>query len=147
MDIIKDVTKTHPGLVQNTNWGEVGLFYNPERKLKKGIYLLTFKEKDGTNDNSSNLNRDSIYRLNLGISKESFTHLFGSIPARPSAGEVIDMPYDFSTLDKIMPHPVYGWMSWICILNPSKETYDTELKPLIAEGYQLALAKYKKKFV
>jgi predicted DNA-binding protein (MmcQ/YjbR family) len=55
------------------------------------------------------------------------------------------MPYDFSKLDKIMPHPVYGWMSWICVINPSSSTYE-KLEPLIDEGYQLALKKYKKKF-
>ncbi len=32
------------------------------------------------------------------------------------------MPYDFSAKDIIMPHPVYAWMGWICMLNPSEQT-------------------------
>lgn len=130
-------------MVQNTNWGEVGLFYNPHNKLKKGVYLLTFKVKDGDHDTASNLDRDDIYRLNLGISKDSFIKLFGEIPARPKAGGVVamDMDYNFSKTDTVLPHPVYGWMAWICVLNPSKATFTT-LTPLIEEVYQLAIKKY-----
>ncbi len=142
--IIEEVQNNFNGLVKNTNWGEVGLFYNPVNKLSKGIYLLTFKEKDGANDKSSNTDRNGVFRLNLGISKETFFELFGERPKRPKAGQIIDMPYDFAVLNEIMPHPIYGWMSWICVLNPTKETFK-KLFPLIEEGYNLALKKYEKK--
>ena len=142
--IILEVQNSFKGLVKNINWGEIGLFYNPENKLSKGIYLLTFKEKDGANDKASNIDRENVYRMNLGISKESFFQLFGNKPKRPKAGQIIDMPYDFSELNRIMPHPVYGWMNWICDLNPTKETFN-KLFPLIKEGYSLALKKYEKK--
>lgn len=143
-EIIQEVQNSFNGLVKNKNWGEVGLFYNPENKLSKGIYLLTFKEKDGANDKASSVNREDVYRLNLGISKESFCQLFGNKPKRPTAGQIIDMPFDFTELNKIMPHPVYCWMSWIFVLNPTKETFD-KLFPLIEEAYNMALKKYEKK--
>lgn len=140
-EIIENILTDYDGLVVNTNWGEEGLFYNPEQKLVKGIYLMTFKEKDGKNDKSSHLDRLGVYRLNVGISKNSFVRLFGSIPSRPKSGGVIDLMFDFSKLDCILPHPIYAWMSWICVLNPSKETFE-KLKPLINEGYNLAKEKY-----
>jgi len=143
-DIIRSIQAKHTGLVVNQNWGETGLFYNPEGKLAKGIYLMTFKEHDGDHDKASHLNRDNTYRLNLGVSKETFIRLFGFLPSRPSAGAIVDMDYDFAVLDTIMPHPVYGWMAWICVINPSPETLHT-LYPLIEEGYNLAITKYKKK--
>lgn len=144
-EIIQIITNQYSGLVVNTNWGEIGLFYNPEHKLKKGVYLLTFKQKDGDNDKSSNLNiSPDLYRLNLGISRETFIKLFGCIPNRPQAGKVIDMNYDFTSKNIIMPHPVYGWMSWICVINPTNSTLKTIL-PLIDEGYQLCLQKYNKR--
>jgi hypothetical protein len=145
-EIFKELQSKYSGLVLNQNWGETGLFYNPDLKLKKGIYLLTIKEKDGNNDSSSNLNRVDHFRLNIGISKPTFMKMFGRIPVRPSAGEIINMDYDFSAVDKIMPHPVYGWMAWICVINPSSETFKT-LIPLINEGYKLALEKYSKKMI
>ena len=75
-EIIERVQEKFDGLVLNENWGEVGLFYNPTYKLSKGIYLLTFKEKDGANDKASNVNREGVFRLNLGISKETFIKRF-----------------------------------------------------------------------
>ena len=126
------------------NWGENGIFYNPNNTLKKGIYILTIKEKDGDNDKSSNINRDGIYRLNLGIRKNTFIEMFSYIPKRPAAGGIVEMDYDFTILDKIMPHPVYSWMGWVCVLNPSNETFE-QLKPLICESYDFAKEKFKKK--
>jgi len=132
------------GLVLDKNWGERGVFYNPEKKLPKGVYILTFKEKDGPNDKASHVNREGIFRLNLGISKSTFSEMFGAIPKRPAAGQIVSTGHDFTSLDQITPHPVYGWMSWVAVLNPTKDTFE-KLKPLIAEGVELAMGKYQKK--
>jgi len=144
-DIIEEILDRYSGLTVNQNWGETGIFYNPQMLLTKGIYLLTFKEKDGKNDQSSNLDRsEDLFRLNLGISKQSFIKLFGNIPSRPSAGNVVEMDYDFSEINKIMPHPIYSWMAWACVISPSRDTFNS-LLPLIDEGYQMCLKKYAKK--
>jgi hypothetical protein len=55
-DIADDILSLHPGIIFDSNWGERALFYNPGRVLKKGIYIATFKERDGANDNASRLN-------------------------------------------------------------------------------------------
>lgn len=139
--MIERITRRYDGLVVAQNWGETGLFYNPDNRLPKGVYFLTFKEKDGPNDKSSNINRDGVYRINLGIEKATFTQLFGALPARPSAGGVVDMAYDFAMVDKIMPHPVYAWFAWVVLLSPSEESYK-QLVPLIEEGYKIAVRRY-----
>lgn len=41
-------------------------------------------------------------------------------------------------------HPVYGWMSWIAIVDPSRRTFE-ELKPLLAEAYRNAIEKYRRR--
>lgn len=143
-EILKYCLENLEGTVLVNSWGEKGVFYNPEKKLKRGIYVLTIKEKDGDNDKSSNLNRETIYRVNLGIYKNTFIKMFGSIPKRPCKGCIVDMEYDFSTVNEILPHPIYAWMGWICSLNPSKRTFE-ELKPLIQESYEYAKEKYSKK--
>ena len=51
------------GTVLVNSWGEKGIFYNPNNTLKRGVYILTVKEKDGENDKSSNLDRENIYRV------------------------------------------------------------------------------------
>lgn len=134
------------GTVLVNSWGERGIFYNPDNKLKRDVYILTVKEKDGDNDKGSKLDREDIYRVNLGVRKSTFINLFGETPKRPNAGGIVDMNYDFSKTDDILPHPVYAWMSWICILNPSKKAFE-ELKPFIQESYEQAKEKFKKRKV
>ena len=65
-----------------------------------------------------------MFRLNIGVGKETFRRLVGSI----------DEP-DYAALDTILPHPVYAKQRWIAILNPSWATFDEVVKPLIAEAY------------
>jgi Family of unknown function (DUF6194) len=138
------VTSTYRDVVAGVNWGERALFYNPGQVLAKGIYLLTFKERDGAHDSASRINRGGVYRLNLGITKATFVQLFGAIPARPAAGGVVATGHDFAALDTLTPHPVYGWMAWVAVLNPSPPTFE-RLKPLIAEGYDAAVEKFRKR--
>ena len=106
------------GTVRTESWGESGIFYNPGGVLKRGVYVLTVKEKDGANDRASQLNRPGIYRVNLGLRKETYTRLFGPLPSRPPKGGVVSAGADFTALDRLMPHPVYAWMGWIAALNP-----------------------------
>ncbi|MDO5089699.1 MAG: DUF6194 family protein [Leptotrichiaceae bacterium] len=143
-DILKYCIENLEGTVLINSWGEKGIFYNPDDKLKRGIYILTVKEKDGENDKSSHLNRENVYRVNLGLRKNTFKKMFGQIPKRPDKGGIVDMEYDFSVMDRIIPHPVYAWMSWICSLNPSEITFE-KLTPLIYEAYEYAKEKYAKR--
>ena len=143
-EILKYCLDNLDGVNLVLSFGERNIFYNPENKLKRGVYVLTVKESDGKNDFSSNLNRENIYRVNIGIRKETFKGKFGFIPKRQKKGESTYMDYDFSVQNKIMPHPVYAWMGWICVINPSIETFE-DLKPLIIESYEYAKEKYQKK--
>lgn len=95
-------------------------------------------------DNSSKLNRDGVWRLNIGVRKSTFRNMFGELPKRPEKGGIVNMPYDFSAVDVMMPHPVCAWMGWICVLNPSCDTFE-RIKPLVQEAYEYAKEKYNKR--
>lgn len=126
------------------SWGETGVFYNPGKVLKRGIYVLTVKEKDGENDRASQLDRPGVYRVNLGLRKKTYVNYFGSVPKRPAKGGVVKANADFTQLDAILPHPVYAWMGWVCALNPTEETFE-KLKPLVLESYEFAKEKFSKR--
>lgn len=143
-EIISYCLENFEGTVLVNSWGEKGIFYNPDNKLKRGIYVLTIKEKGGENDKASSLDREGIFRINIGIRKNTFLKFFDSVPKRPEKGGVVKMDYDFTITNKILPHPVYAWMSWICVLNPTKQTFE-KLKPLIKEAYEYAKEKFLKK--
>jgi len=143
-EILKYCLDHLEGSILVESGGEKGIFYNPGHALKRGVYILTVKEKDGDNDKGSNLDRPGIYRVNLGVRKGTFIKLFGAVPKRPGAGEIVEMDYDFSVTDQILPHPVYAWMSWLCVLNPAEDTFEA-LKPYIQEAYEYAKEKFAKR--
>ena len=142
--ISNHITSTFAGIHPVSAWGEISFFYNPGRKLPRGIYFATLKDKDGTNDRASQLDRHGVFRLNIGISKATYRSIFGVHPTRPEAGGVVGTGHDFTVLDKLLPHPVYAWMSWVCVLNPSAETFKA-LESLLAEAYDLAVGKFAKR--
>jgi hypothetical protein len=109
--------------------GGTFFFIDPERKFS----FATLSINDEY-DQFSDLNRPSVFRLNVGVSKATFQSLFG---ARPEGG------YDLTALDRLMPHPVYGKMYWVCVLSPSAETFET-MKPLIAEAYDISAKRWLK---
>lgn len=125
-------------------WGESSLFYNPGRVLPRGVYLATIKEKDGANDSASKLDRDGIFRLNVGTSKPLYLERVGPPPSRPGKGGIVEGPWDFTKLNTLTPHPVYGWMSWVAVLNPPVETLD-DMWPLIDAAYAKATASFEKR--
>lgn len=92
------------------SWGERAVYYNPNGVLKRGVYVLIIKEKDSNNDKDSLVNRSNVYRVNIRLKKETFTEMFGYIPKRPGVGQIVDMNFDFTKLDIVMPHPIYSWM-------------------------------------
>ena len=142
--IVKEIESAFDGVVPKSSWGETSMFYNPGRVLPNGVYFCTIKEKNGDNDKASSLNREGIYRLSIGIGKENYESLFGERPKRPSKGGIIDTGHDFTQPNVLMPHPIYGWMSWIQILNPSEEKF-REILGLITASYDDAVTKFNKK--
>jgi hypothetical protein len=90
--------------------------------------FATIVTKDyGDFDNKSNLDREGVWRLNIGLSREMFRSLFPNAQA----------DYDYTALDTLMPHPVYAPQSFVCVLNPSEATFE-QLKPLLTEAYTRA---------
>jgi Family of unknown function (DUF6194) len=104
--------------------------YDPEGNLdaKQKFPFATIVTKDyGDFDNTSQLDRPGVFRLNIGLSRTTFISLFPS----DATG------FDPAALDQLMPHPVYASQSWVSVLNPSAETFE-RLKPLLAEAYSRA---------
>ena len=143
-DIVEKIVNEFSGVVPKASWGETSLFYNPGQLLPNGVYFCTIKEKDGDNDKASNLDREGVYRLSIGVGKESFESLFGARPKRPSKGGIIDTEHEFTECNILMPHPIYGWMSWVQILNPSESKFK-EIFSLISESHASAVSKFNKK--
>ncbi len=134
---IEDLLVRFPGTIAVEAWGETSMFYKPGRTLPRGVFFSTVKQKDGENDRASHLDRAGVFRFNLGVPKTLFLERFGSPPARPAKGQAINGPWDFTQLDVITPHPVYGWMCWVSVVNPSRDTM-VELDGMIDAAFNKA---------
>jgi hypothetical protein len=113
-------------------------FYDPghDRPVDRRFPFATLVTSDEY-DQASSLSRDGVYRLNVGVSRETCRALFG-----PAAQvDAAEPACDFTALDTIMPHPVYGSMHWVCVLNPSAETFE-RVKPLLVEAHERAAGRY-----
>ncbi|MDY6883606.1 MAG: DUF6194 family protein [Pseudomonadota bacterium] len=143
-DIIDEIVSLFDGVEPKASWGETSLFYNPGRALPNGVYFCTIKEKNGDNDKASKLDRLGVFRLSIGTNKETYERHFGPRPKRPAKGGIIDTGHDFAALNELMPHPIYGWMSWVQVLSPTRDTFD-EVRPLLLEAHQSAVEKFNKK--
>ena len=144
--IIRYVEHTFPGTEVLRPAGGPGagdtFFYAAAQRDADPAHRLPFatlvaKDYPGW-DESSQLDRPDAFRLNVGVGRDTFIRLF-SHP--PTAEAVQSASYDFSALDRLMPHPTYAPQGWICILNPSETSFET-LKPLLAEAHALVTARH-----
>jgi hypothetical protein len=111
-------------------WGDTFFICDPRHELEgaRRFPFATIVTKDyGDFDNRSHLDREGVFRLNIGVSKETFDSLFGE-----------QKGHDYAALDTLIPHPVYAEQHWVSILNPSDATYNS-LRPLLDEAYAIGL--------
>jgi hypothetical protein len=136
------ILKEYPGVIVLDAYRERSFFYNPNGTKPKGIYFATIKESDGPNDKSSHLDREGVYRLSIGIGKKNYQEIFGKIPDRPSKGGVVNIGIDFKEIGKLMPHPIYAWLGWVCLNNP-EENEKILIRDLLDLSYDNCIKKYK----
>ena len=124
--ITEYIRSTFPGVETTDAYGYTMFFYGADRKLP----FATIASSDNEHDSVSDLYRAGIFRLNIGVTKQTFQSLFG-----PSPIEAAD--YDYTAVDKFMPHPDYAAWQFICVLNPSEQS-TARVKAFLAEGYGIA---------
>jgi hypothetical protein len=100
---------------------------DPETHWPNFATIVTTDEHD--DGAPSDLARPGVFRLNLGVSRETFQRIAGGDPAP-----------DFAAFGVLLPHPVYARQHWISILNPSDATFRDVVLPLLTEAHDRLLA-------
>ncbi len=131
--ITRYITGTFPNVETAENFGYTFFFYGAERMLP----FATLATADNDYDRVSNLDRPGVFRLNIGITKQTFQALFGP-------GLIDVSTYDYTALDKIMPHPDYSPQNFICVLSPSDSTWE-KVRELLAEAHTIAATRHAKR--
>lgn len=131
--IARDIIENFPQVETADSFGYTFLFYRDDHRLP----FVTIGTIDHESDSFSLLDRPGVFRVSIGVSKQTFQTLYG-------AGDIQIENYDFTALDTLLPHPVYWRQSFLCVLNPSDATYQ-RLRPLFAEAYELAAQRYNRR--
>ena len=123
--IVRYILETYPDadLVEAMN----AYFFSvdSEKHWPNFATLVTTNE----HDDASDLDRPGVFRLNLGVDRATFEAIVANDPDP-----------DFRAFDTLLPHPVYGQQLWISILNPTHETFERTVVPLIALAHDRVAA-------
>jgi hypothetical protein len=129
-------------------WGDTFFYYNPDHSLTpdRRYPFATIVTKDyGDFDRASHLDRPGVFRLNIGVRKDTYRSLFGSQPSPAGEAGIVDTRHDFTALDQLLPHPVYAPQSWVCIVSPSEATMQAVVRPLLTEAYERAVSRHERR--
>src|SRR5258706_9438169 len=127
------ITSTFENVETTVNMGYTFFFYRDDHMHA----FATIASAGNEYERISNLDRPGVYRLNIGVSRETFKSLFGTKKINVS-------DYDFTALDIIMPHPDYSSQVFLCVLSPSEATFE-RIRPMLAEAYDVAMKRYNKR--
>ena len=117
-------------------WGDSFFYYDPEDQASDR--MMPFATIVASNyagfDEASDLDRPGIYRLNVAVGRTAYIALLGHSPDEHAglAGE-----FDYTVLDRLIPHPVYASQGWVSILNPGERT-GAQAQELITAARELA---------
>jgi hypothetical protein len=128
---VKEFVTGMENVQREDNYGYVFFFVGDDHRLS----FVTIANSDSEWDHVSDLNRDGVFRVNIGISKATFQDLIAK-----SDGKQVD----YSVLNTFLPHPEYAQQNFVCILNPSGENVKTT-KELIAEAHSIAAKRLQRK--
>lgn len=116
---------------RETHFGYSFYFVGDDHRLP----FVTIAESDNEYDDVSNLNREGVFRLNIGVSKQTFSSLTSGL----TEGTI-----DYSVLNEFLPHPQYSRQYFVCILNPVGENVEIT-KQFIGEAHSIAERRLERK--
>lgn len=139
-ELIQYITGNFKGIQIVEAQGNSFIYYAPDGKVPEKTFPFATLMTGDEYDKVSNLARPGIYRLNVGVSKETFLQLFGAVPAAPGESGLIEGDYEFTALDRFLPHPYYGYQCWVSVLNPGPDTWE-KTRELLQEAYETTVRK------
>ncbi|GAB7036713.1 DUF6194 family protein [Catenuloplanes niger JCM 9533] len=121
-------------------WGDAFFYHSPDGTVPTTVQpFATIVTKDYLDDTSSRLDRPDAFRVNVHVPKEDFARLTGHAPR--DAGRVSADP---SEPDTVFPHPVYGTMGWLSIVNPGPRTAGT-VRELLRTAHGVARSRHERR--
>ncbi|MEV0928094.1 DUF6194 family protein [Streptomyces spongiicola] len=106
-------------------WGDAFCYYAPDGQLPRNVQpYATAVTRNRPGDTASDLDPPNRWRLNIRVDRAVFEELTGEERRDPGR------PRDHAATDLVVPHPVYGALGWISVVNPGARTRSTVLRLL-----------------
>ena len=98
--------------------------------------FATVVTKDYPGDESSRLDRPGAFRVNVAAGRDEYRRWTGADPREAARSDV-----DPSTPDVVIPHPVYGSLGWLAVVDPGPRT-EAALRDLLRTAHARARARH-----
>ncbi|MFJ1746501.1 DUF6194 family protein [Streptomyces sp. NPDC088116] len=120
-------------------WGDAFFYYAPDGRMPQNVQPYgTIVTKDYPDDTASDLDPPGRWRVNIHVDRATFREFTGEEPRG------LSRPRDHAAADSVMPHPVYGALGWICVVNPGERTADTVAR-LLRGAHDTARSRYERR--
>lgn len=117
-------------------WGDAFFYYAPDGRIPRNVQPYgTIVVKNHPGDAASDLDPPGRLRVNIHTDRVTFRELTGEEPRS------LIRPRDHAAADCVMPHPVYGALGWISVVNPGERTTDTVVR-LLRSAHDAARARF-----
>ncbi|OKK22006.1 hypothetical protein AMK16_01850 [Streptomyces sp. CB00455] len=108
-------------------WGDAFFYYAPDGRMPANVQPYgTIITKNHPDDAASDLDPPGRWRVNVNAGRRALSELAAGEPGgaggRPGP----------AAADEVVPHPVYGALGWISVVNPGARTQDTVVRLLRA---------------
>jgi hypothetical protein len=128
-DGVLELAPTEGSAFPEVAWGDHFFYYAPDGRVpEREQPYATIVTKNYPDDALSDLDHPGRWRLNVHVGKSALRELTGEDPG----------PVDFSAVDTVLPHPVYGAQGWISIVNPGLATQPLAVR-LLREAHDAAV--------
>ena len=115
-------------------WGDAFFYYAPEGQVPTTVQPYgTVVTKNYPDDTSCDLDRPGRWRVNVHVGRERARSLVG--------GEVASGDVE---ADVLLPHPVYGELGWVCVVNPADRT-TPQVLDLLRQAHDDARRRYERR--
>lgn len=117
-------------------WGDAFFYYAPDGRPPANVQPYgTIVTKNYPDDDASDLEAPDRWRVNIHVGRATFLELTGEEPRS------LSRPRDYAAADRVVPHPVYGGLGWVSVVNPGERTTETVLE-LLREAHDAARARF-----
>src|SRR4051812_33661390 len=97
-------------------WGDYFFYYAPDGQVPGNTQpYATIVTKNYPGDALSDLDPQGRWRLNIHVGRARFEELTGENPRTFGTR-------NFAEVDVFLPHPVYGRLGWIAVVNPAERS-------------------------